>query len=187
MERRPFLATAGTALSTSLVGCLGTLGNVGRIGGESGTGDGNTGGDRAATEAGTHHLYLVNLDHEAQRVDLAIVERDGAEPVLEGTYEIPGEKGAEFREVAAWDETYDVTAAVRSSTSETFCWEIESCPGPEAEDDEAELPGGSRNGSVRIEPGADDLSFVTDSCDEIIAGTEVPTGPATQFEVEEAN
>lgn len=187
MERRPFLATAGTALSTPLMGCLGTLENGGSIGGENGTREESERDDRTATDAGTHHLYLTNFDDELQRVDLAIIERDGTEPVLEGTYEIPGEKGGEFRGVAAWGETYEVTATVRSSVSETFCWKTERCPGPKAGDDEAELPGGSRNSSVRIEPGADGLSFVTDSCDAIIAGTEVPTGPATQFEVEGTN
>lgn len=182
MERRPLLATAGIVFSTPLVGCLGAVGNVGRIGDEKGEREANSGGDGTDTEPGTHHLYLVNLDDESHRVDLEVVDGAADEPVLEGTYEIPDGRGGEFREVAAWGERYEVTATVESGPSETFCWEIESCPGPKAEDDEAELRAGSRNSSVRIEPDAADLSFVTDSCDAIIAGTEAPTGPARQFE-----
>lgn len=178
MERRHFLATTGTVLAAPLVGCLSTATD----GNENGNGDDN-GTD---TETGTHHLYLVNLDDKSRRVELEVVRRGDDDPVLTNTYDIPAERGGEFREVAAWGETYEVTASLESGLSETFCWHIESCPSPEeAEVEAAELPNGSRNGSVRIEPEADDLSFVTDNCDEIIAGTEVPTGPAEQFEVEE--
>lgn len=69
-----------------------------------------------------------------------------------------------------------MTATLGSGHSKTFTWGIESCG-------DSEAPNGSRNGSVRVDPGGADLSFVADNCDEIIAGTEAPTGPAEQFEV----
>lgn len=192
MERRLFLAAAGSAL-VATAGCLGSS-PVDDANTNADSDDSDEDGDSTDPDADrdpeseTHHLYLVNLDEEARRVTLDVARRDG-ETALEGAYEIPADRGGEFRAVAAWGETYDVTATLESGLSETFYWEIEDCPGPKSADDEsdaAELPGGSRNGSLRIEPGADDLSFVTDICDEIVAGTEASTGPAWQFEVEDA-
>lgn len=134
---------------------------------------------------GDHHLYLENLDDESHRVELLVVRSGADEPVIQGTYEIPAERGGEFREVAAWEETYEVSATLESGLSENVTWGIDPCPGAEAGDEESELEDGSRNGSVRIESGGDDLSFVRDSCDEILAGAAVPTGPAEQFEVDD--
>lgn len=182
MERRTALVTAGLALGTPLVGCLGSPANGDGTDHENGGGRATSGGN--GTAAGSHHLYLVNLDDESQRIVLEVVARAADEHVLEGTYEIPGEKGGEFREIAARGKSYDVTATVEADATKTFSWKIDPCPGARPENNGAELPSGSRNGSVRIESGADDISFLTDSCDEIIAGTEVPVGPAEQFEVE---
>lgn len=178
MERRNFLATTEIALVVPLVGCLSTATD----GNESGHSD----DDGTDTETGMHHLYLVNLDDKPQRVELEVVRRGDDESVLKDTYDIPAKRGGEFRGIAVWRETYEVTVSLESGLSETFDWHTESCQSPEeAVAEAAELSDGSRNCSTRIEQGADGLSFVTDSCDEIIAGTEVPTGPAEQFEVEE--
>lgn len=186
MDRRTLLTTTSIVLSGLLTGCVDSLRADTSTGDNNSDDEANTETDRSDPESGTHHLYLVNLSDESQQVDLMVVDRNSDDTVLEGTYEIPAERGGEFREIAHWEETYEVTATLKSGLSETFCWEIEGCPGPKAEDDESELPDGSRNGGVRIEPDAADLSFIADNCDEIIAGTAVATGPARQFEVEES-
>lgn len=195
MDRRTFLATIGVGTSIPAVGCLGAFGESDTAGdgsgdgendGESDDGDADD-GETDDGETGIHHLFLVNLDDAPRRIDLEVVDRGENEPVIEGTYELPDERGGEFREVAAWDETYEVRATLESGVSETFAWEIERCPATEAEGGESESETGSRNASVGIEPNADDLSFVTDSCDEIVAGTAVPVGPARQFVVEETD
>lgn len=129
-------------------------------------------------EDGDHHLYLMNLDDESRRIHLEVVRQSTGETLIEGTYDVPDRRGGEFRDLAAWGDTYEVTATLESGHSKTFTWAIESCSGSEA-------PKGSRNGSVRVDPGGTDLSFVADNCDEIIAGTEAPTGPAEQFEVDD--
>lgn len=128
------------------------------------------------TEQPQHRLYLLNLDDDAQQVDLEVVRQATNETVIDDIYEIPEERGAKFSEVAHWDETYEVAVALDSGPSETFSWETGNC-------DSGEGKGGSRSGSTRIEPGARDLSFVTDLCDT--GGTEVATGSATHFEVQE--
>lgn len=160
MDRRPFLRSLGPALG-AVCGCLATSGD-----------------DARATRRPDHHLYLANLSEDSRRVELTVARRETGETVVDGIYEIPDERGGELREIGRWEETYDVTATVDSSVTETFAWETESCTNSEA-------PNGSRNGSVRIDSDADDLSFVTDSCDEIVASTEVATGPASAFEVGE--
>lgn len=158
MERRSFLASFGAGLG-SFAGCLAP----------------SSEGERRSDQP-DHHLYLVNLDDDPRRVELTVVRRDADEAVVDGTYEIPEERGGEFRDVARWERTYDVTVTLDAGLSETFAWTTESCAG-------SELPGGSRNGGVRIESGATGFSFVTDSCDELLAGTGVATGPASRFEV----
>jgi hypothetical protein len=187
MDRRTALAAAGGAASALLAGCIDTARSVVGSSDDEPSDDEPSDDEPNDDETGTHHFYLVNLDDESRRVDLEIGRRDGNETVVAGTYEIPDERGAEFRDVAAWEETYEVTATLASGLSETFAWETDPCPGPEAEDDASELPDGSRNAAVRIDPGAEALSFVADNCDEIIAGTEVSTGGADRFEVEESD
>lgn len=185
MDRCHFFNASGIVLSLSLVGCFGSDESPGD------TGDGsndleNDGDGSEGTQAATRSLFVENLDHETRRAELDVVSKE-CDAVIEGTYEIPDVRGIEFRQEVTWSEEFEVTTTLESDLSETFVWEIASCPGPEAEEGGSELPGGSRNGSVRIEPGAEELSFGTDSCDEIIAGSEVAIGPAENYEVESSN
>lgn len=185
MDRRRFLTTSGIALSMSLAGCFGLYGNSGTT--DKGSDDpGDDGGGSETPQKAIHSLFVENLDSEAHRINIKVVG-DGGEPLIEGSYEIPDERGIEFQQEVQWGEQFEVTMTLESGLSGTFDWEIASCPGPKAEDGGSESPEGSRNGSVRIESGAEELSFVTDSCDEIIAGTEVATGPAGHYEAENSN
>lgn len=168
MKRRTLLA-ATSSLAVAGAGCL-----------EAVTGEEGDPAPHESAESdadGRHHLYVENLDDRVHRVSLEVVRRRNDETVIDGTYELADERGGEFRDVGEWGETYDVTATVDSGVAETFTWTIDSCEG-------SELEGGSRNGSVRVEPG-DDLSFLTDSCDEVLAGAAVPTGPANRFEIDD--
>lgn len=160
MKRRSFLTSTGTSLG-AICGCLSTSDEEDQLPDER-----------------THHLYLVNLDDDPQRVQLTVTLQETEEKIIDSIYRIPDRRGAEFREVAKWEETYEVTATLDSGNSKSFLWETEWCTNSEA-------PTGSRNGSLRIESGAAEFSFATDNCDEIIAGTEVATGPASRFEEEE--
>lgn len=197
MDRRQLLAATGITLTTSLAGCYGLDPRPGD--GEDGTPDGNgetddgedgTDGeddDATGSQVSTHSLFVENLDEAARRLDVEVTGREDDDNLIEGTYEIPDERGIEFRREIAWDRTLEVTVTLESGVSDAFDWSVASCPGARAADGESEQQGGSRNGSVRIEPDAADLSFVTDSCDEIVAGTEVATGPAENYEVEDTD
>lgn len=197
MDRRQLLAATGITLTTSLAGCYGLDPRPGD--GEDGTPDGNgeaddgedgTHGeddDAAGSQVSTHSLFVENLDEAARRLDVEVTGREDDDHLIEGTYEVPDERGIEFRREIAWDRTFEVTVTLESGLSDSFEWAIASCPGARAEDGGSEQQDGSRNGSVRIEPDAADLSFVTDSCDEIVAGTEVATGPAENYEVEDSD
>lgn len=179
MRRRDLLTATAGALSVAAAGCTG-LANSDDTDPETSEPtdtDEPTGTDDTADETGDHHLYVENLDDEDRRVSLTVTRESDGETVIDGTYEVSDERGAKFEDVADWGETYEVSGSLETGVSATYSWEIESCEGGEA-------PNGSRNGSLRIEPDATDLSFVTDICDGIRAGTEVPTGPADQFEVE---
>lgn len=67
------------------------------------------------TEQPQHRLYLLNLDDDAQQVDLEVVRQATNETVIDDIYEIPEERGAKFSEVAHWDETYEVAVALDSA------------------------------------------------------------------------
>lgn len=200
MNRRQLLAATGLTLTATLAGCYGLdprddSGDDGDPGGDRDdgeAGDDGANGDDGGTEAtddgqaSTHSLFVENLDDEARRLDVDVTDREDEGPLIEGTYEVPDERGIEFRRELEWGRSFDVTVTLESGVSDTFEWAIESCPGARAEDGGSEQQGGSRNGSVRIEPDAEELSFVTDVCDEIVAGTEVAVGPAENYEVEDS-
>lgn len=175
MKRRTLLAGA-SSIAMAASGCLEAVAGTGGDDSSPNESDDGSSPDDSNDER-PHHLYVENLTDETRRVFLRVIRRSDDEVVIDGRFELEDERGGEFREVAAWGETFDVTAAVDSGVAETFTWEIETCAGSEAEN-------GSRNGSVRIESDAETVSFPTDSCDEIQAGAAVPTGPAEQFAIE---
>jgi len=186
MRRRAFLTVGATALAAT-AGCLDDIGDT--TGGDGSdedrtddtttdpTTDPDDGETYEPSEDGDHYLYVENLDDETHLLDLVVVEASSGETVLAGRYEAPDGRGMEFPDLAAWDETYEVTASlVDAGVTETFFWSIDDCTGSMA-------PNGSRNGSVRIAEDAAELSFVVDACDALVAGGAVSTGPASNFRV----
>lgn len=174
VRRRAVLASAG-ALAGALAGCLGRLGD-----GPGADGDGNESDPDLPPDGvaeGDHRLYLANLDDEPRTVDIVVTDGETGERVVDGTYELPDERGAEFATVAAWDRRYDVSVDVVAGGSAAFEWANGDCSGGEATD-------GSRNAAVRVQPGGEEVTLVVDQCDAIVAGTAVPFGPAAEFAVD---
>lgn len=184
MNRRRLLRTAGAAIPVAIAGCTDLAAGPGT------TGDGGDNErpdhDPDSEQADEQSLFVENLDDESHRVVVDVTHQTESTVLFEGTYEIPDERGIEFRRAVAWGARFDVSITVSSESTETFEWHIESCPGPMAEDGESENPDGSRNGSVRIHDDVEEFSFVVDSCDAL-HGNEVSIGRAADFEVEESS
>jgi len=170
VSRRRVLAGA-TATAGAIAGCL-----------EAGFGDDGSGsGDGVPPDGiddGEHRFYLANLDDDTHRVELAVYDRHADEYVIDGTYELPDERGAEFARVAGVEIRYEVEVDVVDGGSTTRNWLPGACETYGA-------GGGSRNAVVRIQPCATELTYVVDNCDEIAAGTSVPFAPAREYVVED--
>lgn len=177
--RRHLLAATATVLTGAFAGCLDELPGAGSsddgsTDDDSAGGDGNDDGiPPGGIGDGEHRLYLANLDEATHRIDLEVYDRYAEEYVVDGTYELPGEKGAEFERIAGVEIRYDVTADVADGGSTSVTWVASSC--------EATGEASLQNAAVRVQPGGEELTLVEDSCDEGRAGTSVSFGPAREF------
>lgn len=183
MDRRQLLGTAGAAIPAVVAGCTDLVTGPGTTG--DGSEDGRPAYDPGSDRADPQSLFVENLDDESRRVTVDVTHRADDSVLFAGTYEIPDERGIEFRRTVAWGDRFDVSIDVSSSVSETFEWHVGSCPGPTEGAGTSESPGGSRNGSVRIHDDVAELTFLVDACDAV-HGNEVSIGPAAGFEVEES-
>jgi len=164
MHRRTVLAGATAAIG-GIAGCLGSA--------EENEESQDVPPD--GIDGGTHRFYLANLDAERRRVELSVSDTDAERYVIDGTYDVPDERGAEFARVAKESVEYEVAVTVANGVSMTKTWAPAPCPTP---------GGGSRNAVVRIRPSATELTYAEDNCDEITAGTSVPFGSASEFVVD---
>lgn len=169
--RRRVLASTVAGIAGALAGCLDGLAN----GDDADEDDEDDDIPPGGIGDGEHRLYLANLDDATHEIDLEVYDRHAEERVVDGTYELPGGKGAEFEPIAGVEIRYDVTATVADGGSLDVTW----APGP------CDTTGGSsQNAAVRIQPGGEELTLVEDNCDEISAGTSASFGPAAEFYVE---
>lgn len=180
LSRRRVLAGA-TGVVGAIAGCLGIgSGDDGSDSGDDGpdSGDGGSGADVPPDGIGDgkHRFYLANLDDDTHRVELSVYDTFAEEYVIDGRYELPDERGAEFAPVAGVEIRYDVEVDVVDGGSTTVEWIAGSCE---------EYGNGSQNAVVRIQPGATELTYVEDNCDELVAGASVPFAPASEYFVDE--
>lgn len=172
MDRRQFLAATGTATSIGLAGCTGVLDVVG--GSDPYADQEPRYPDRRTIPpaAETHHLFVENADDERYGLALTVVRPADDALVWRATYDAPDGRGFEIPDLFVEGRTYTIAADVEDGDRATTERSMEPCP----------HRGDSRNVGVWIEDGA--ISFVQDSCDEIIAGARVPVGNHESFVIE---
>ncbi|WP_262177553.1 hypothetical protein [Haloarcula laminariae] len=180
MNRRQFLSIS--ALSLSLSGCM----EVSFV--DDNENNLPTPSLDSETESPTpsqtpeqpHDLYIVNYTTTKEIATVHILD-ENLNAVVEGQYELPSERGIEFKDIGAWETEYKVELSIDGTELTPLMWFTASC----ASVDEA--PRGSRDGYVQLRrDGSDRLqaTIAVNGCDAII-GPEYPTGPAQGFRVEE--
>jgi hypothetical protein len=134
----------------------------------------------AQTPEQPHALFIVNYTTSTEIATVRVLNENG-NAVVEGQYELPSERGIEFKDIGAWETEYTVELTIDGTELTPLTWFTASC----ASVDEA--PRGSRDGYVQLRRDSSDrlqATLAVDGCDAII-GPEYPTGLAQGFRIEE--
>lgn len=176
MRRRAVLVTAGMVSTMGMSGCATFLNDrpPARPWPESNV---------VEDSEGTHDLFVENHTETSEIAWLRVIRSDDR-VLVDGRYELPNGRAIRFEDLAGWECTYTIDIAIDGGARTSFEWIVEACgPGAEAPGDT-----GSRNAAVRVEPptgwNGEQLRFVVDQCDAIVAGA-IPAGSAAYFRLDE--